>query len=69
MSVFSTKTKIGTKVAVVAANVAFVENGEDGKAIIHFVGGAVLPTSVGYDSVRRNVAKALSPASDEVLGE
>lgn len=59
MSVFTTKNRTGAKVTVVAANVAFVENTESGQATIHFVGGTVLPTSIGYDSVRKNVAKSL----------
>ena len=68
MSVFTTKDRTGRKVTVVASNITCVED-DNGKALIHFVGGATLPTDVGYDSVRRNVTKALSPASDEVLGE
>ena len=63
MSVFTTKSRIGKKVTVVASNVAFVENEENGKATVHFVGGTVLPTDVGYDSVRRNVARALAITS------
>lgn len=62
MPAFTTKSRIGKKVTVVAANVAFVENEENGKATIHFVGGTILPTDVGYDSVRKNVAKALGKA-------
>lgn len=68
MSVFTTKVK-GRKVTVVAANVAYVSD-VFGKGEITFVSGEVVQTEVGYDSVRRNVAKALTPAgSAEVLGE
>lgn len=63
MSVFTTKTQSGLKTTVVAANVAFVTC-DEGKATIHFAGGAVLPTDVGYDSVRRNVAKALGKSAE-----
>lgn len=63
MSVFTTKAN-GQKVTVVATNVAFVtDNG--GQALITFNSGDVLQTEVGYDSVRRNVAKALSGAEAE----
>lgn len=67
MSVFTTKGRAGNKVTVVAANVAYVEQVTDtNKAIIHFSNGDTLVTVVGYDSVRKNVAKALSsaPAAD-----
>lgn len=64
MPTFTTKTHKGTKISVVAANVNFTENGEDGKAILHFAGGAVVPTDVGYDSVRKNVAKALGKTQE-----
>jgi hypothetical protein len=68
MSVFTTKAN-GRKITVVAANVAYVAD-EDGKATIVFVDGSDLLTDVGYDSVRRNVAKALAPAdSANALGE
>ena len=61
MSVFTTKGRAGNKVTVVVANVAYVEQVADtNKAIIHFSNGDTLVTVVGYDSVRRNVAKALS---------
>lgn len=63
MSVFSTKVK-GRKVTVVAANVAYVVDAE-GKGEITFTNGNVLLTDVGYDSVRRNVAKATSGAEAE----
>lgn len=71
MSVFTTKNRTGAKVTVVAANVAFVENTESGQATIHFVSGTALPTDVGYDSVRRNVARALAitPVVEEVASE
>lgn len=62
MSVFTTKGRAGNKVTVVAANVSYVENTEEGKAIVHFNSGEVLVTDVGYDSVRKNVAKALGKA-------
>lgn len=68
MSVFTTKGRAGNKVTVVAANVTHVEQDtESNRAIIHFVDGSVLVTDVGYDSVRRNVAKALSPAATDVV--
>lgn len=60
MSVFTTKVN-GAKVTVVAANVAYVTD-IDGKAEITFSSGKRLETDVGYDSVRKNVAKALSPS-------
>lgn len=63
MSVFTTKVG-GVKVAVVAANVAFVRDIE-GKGELNFVSGLQLQTEVGYDSVRSNVAKALSRAEAE----
>lgn len=67
MSVFTTKVN-GQKVTVVAANVAFVtDNG--GQACITFNNGDALQTEVGYDSVRRNVAKALSGAKPETESE
>lgn len=67
MSVFTTKAN-GQKVTVVAANVAFItDNG--GQALITFNSGDVLQTEVGYDSVRRNVAKALSGAKPETEAE
>lgn len=68
MSVFTTKAN-GLKYTVVAANVLSVQCSEEGKANITFVDGSFLRTDVGYDPVRRNVIKALSPTSDEVLGE
>ena len=68
MSVFTTKDRSGRKVTVVASNVTCVEE-ENGKALIHFVSGASLPTIVGYDSVRKNVAKALSGAKSEAEAE
>ena len=61
MSVFTTKVE-GRKVTVVAQNVAFVVNDEQGNGEIHFTNGTVLSTDVGYDSVRKNVAKATSGA-------
>lgn len=61
MSVFTTKVE-GRKVTVVAQNVAFVVNDEQGNGEIHFTNGVVLSTDVGYDSVRKNVAKATSGA-------
>lgn len=65
MSVFTTKVD-GRKVTVVAQNVAFVVNGDSGNADIHFTNGDLLCTEVGYDSVRKNVAKALGkPAEDK----
>lgn len=63
MSVFTTKVD-GVKIAVVAANVAFVRDIE-GKGELNFVSGLQLQTEVGYDSVRRNVAKALSGAEEK----
>lgn len=63
MSVFTTKVD-GCKVTVVAANVAYVID-TNGKANIILNNGLTLPTDVGYDSVRRNVAKALSGAKPE----
>jgi hypothetical protein len=56
MSVFTTKVD-GQKVTVVAANVMYVVD-VGGKGAITFVSGQTLQTDVGYDSVRRNVAKA-----------
>jgi hypothetical protein len=67
MSVFSTKVD-GCKVTVVAANVAYVID-TNGKANIILNNGLTLPTDVGYDSVRRNVAKALSGAKPEAEAE
>lgn len=67
MSVFTTKVS-DQKVTVVAANVAYVGDNA-GKAVIHFVNGETLPTDVGYDSVRRNVAKALSGSKTETEAE
>lgn len=61
MSVFTTKVE-GRKVTVVAQNVAFVVNDEQGNGEIHFTNDVVLSTDVGYDSVRKNVAKATSGA-------
>lgn len=58
MSVFTTKVN-GRKVTVVAANVSFVTD-VNGKGEITFSNGSALLTEVGYDSVRKNVAKALS---------
>lgn len=63
MSVFTTKVD-GCKVTVVAANIAYVID-TNGKANIILNNGLTLPTDVGYDSVRRNVAKALSGAKPE----
>ena len=63
MSVFTTKVA-GVKVTVVAANVAFVRDIE-GKGELNFVSGLQQQTDVGYDSVRKNVAKALSGAEAE----
>lgn len=60
MSVFTTKVG-GVKVAVVAANVAFVRDIQ-GKGELNFVSGLQMQTEVGYDSVRKNVAKALGKA-------
>ena len=37
----------------------------EGKGELNFVSGLQLQTEVGYDSVRRNVAKALSGAEAE----
>ena len=62
MSVFTTKVQ-GRKVTVVAANVAFVVDA-DGKGEIHLTNGAILNTDVGYDSVRKNVAKGLAAVAD-----
>ena len=67
MSIFTTKVS-DQKVTVVAANVAYVGDNA-GKAVIHFVNGDALQTDVGYDSVRRNVAKALSGAKPEAEAE
>lgn len=63
MSVFTTKVD-GRKVTVVAQNVAFVVNNDSGNADIHFTNGGLLRTEVGYDSVRKNVAKALSKSTE-----
>lgn len=60
MSVFTTKVD-GHKVTIVSSNVEFVED-VAGKGKIHFVSGKSLETDVGYDSVRKNVAKATSGA-------
>ncbi|AWY03410.1 hypothetical protein PP764_gp44 [Escherichia phage phi G17] len=68
MSVFTTKAN-GRKFTVVAANVVTVQCSDDGKADIAFVDGSLLRTEVGYDSVRRNVAKALSGAKPEAEAE
>jgi len=62
MSVFSTKVN-GRKISVVAENVEFVVDVE-GKGEINFVSGTSLLTEVGYDSVRRNVAKALANTAE-----
>lgn len=59
MSVFTTKAN-GRKFAVVAANVVSVQCSDDGKADIAFVDGSLMRTEVGYDSVRKNLVKALS---------
>ena len=67
MSVFTTKVG-GCKVTVVAANVAYIID-TNGKANIILNNGLTLPTDVGYDSVRRNVAKALSGAKPEAEAE
>lgn len=61
MSVFSVKAQ-GRKFSVVAANVLSVQNSDEGKANITFVDGSFLRTGVGYDSVRRNLVKALGKA-------
>lgn len=63
MSVFTTKVD-GRKVTVVAQNIAFVANGDSGNAEIRFTNGDILCTEVGYDSVRKNVAKALSKSAE-----
>lgn len=68
MSVFTTKVN-GAKVTVVAANVAFVAELENGKARIVYDTGFSIDTEVGYDSVRKNVAKALSPSVAEDSAE
>lgn len=61
MSVFSVKAN-GRKVAVVAANVAYVAD-NNGKGEIVFTGNAgVMLTDVGYDSVRKNLVKAQGKA-------
>lgn len=60
MSVFTTKVK-GKKITVVAANVMFVRDIE-GKGELNFVSGLQVQTDVGYDSTRKNVAKALGKA-------
>lgn len=62
MSVFTTKVD-GLKVSVVAANVEFVSD-VGGKGCIHFVSGRTLQTDVGYDSVRKNVAKGQAAVAD-----
>lgn len=67
MSVFSTKAN-GIKFTVVAANVEFVAD-VSGKGEIHFTSGSVLLTEVGYDSIRRNVAKALAAGTSEADSE
>ncbi len=67
MSVFTTKAS-GVKVTVVAANVMYVRD-VDGKGEINFVNGNTMQTDVGYDSVRRNVDKALSGAKPEADAE
>ena len=64
MSVFTTKAN-GRKFTVVAANVLSVQCSDEGKGDITFVDGSLLRTEVGYDSVRRNVAKALSQSVAE----
>ena len=61
MSVFSIKAQ-GRKFSVVAANVLSVQNSDEGKANITFVDGSFLRTEVGYDSVRKNLVKALDKA-------
>ena len=68
MSVFTTKAN-GCKFTVVATNVVSVQCSDDGKADIVFVDGSLLRTDVGYDSVRRNVAKALSGTKSETDAE
>ena len=62
MSVFTTKVD-GQKVTVVAQNVTFVAD-VAGKAEIHLTSGAALCTDVNYDSVRKNVAKALNKSTE-----
>lgn len=61
MSVFTTKVN-GRKVTVVAANVSFVTD-VNGKGEITFSNGSALLTEVGYDSVRKNVARSLAITS------
>ena len=61
MSVFSVKAN-GHKFSVVAANVLSVQNSDEGKAYITFVDGSFLRTEVSYDSVRKNLVKALGKA-------
>lgn len=63
MSVFTTKVD-GKRVTVVAANVSFVVEADNGKAIIQYVDGCCHVTEVGYDSVRKNVAKALGKTQE-----
>lgn len=63
MSVFTTKVD-GQKVTVVAQNVAFVIIDKQGNGEIHFTNGVILSTDVGYDSVRKNVAKALGKPTE-----
>lgn len=61
MSVFSVKAN-GRKVAVVAANVAYVADNK-GKGEIVFTGNVgVMLTEVGYDTVRKNLVKAQGKA-------
>lgn len=62
MSVFTTKVN-GRKVSVVAANVEYVAD-VGGKGEINFVSGKVLLTEVGYDSVRKNVAKGQAASAE-----
>ena len=62
MSVFTTKID-GQKNTVIAANVERVSDSQ-GKAEIHFISGKSVLTEVGYDSVRRNVAKALGKPAE-----
>ncbi|ABK54396.1 gp27 [Escherichia phage N4] len=63
MSIFTTKVN-GQKVTVVARNVAYVTENSEGRGVITFTNGDSIDTQVGYDSIRRNVAKALDGAKD-----
>lgn len=63
MSVFTTKVQ-GKRVTVVASTVAFVQEIDNGKARIVYPSGFGIDTEVGYDSVRKNVAKALGKSTE-----